>query len=91
MKFSDLNAGSKYVVQGYDGPINSKYGFNYFLKVSEINSDAMFEMWSTNLISEYISNVNPTAKFTFTVHERDNTKYPMIDGYKKVRKFTMLA
>lgn len=91
-KFNDLKAGGTYTVLGFDGPINSKYGTNYVLKVSETNSDLSFELWSTNLLAEYISNVRPPKKFIFTVglNERDGKTYPIIDGYKKERKFTML-
>ena len=91
-KFSDLKAGSTYTVLGFDGPINSNYGTNYVLKVSEANSDESFEIYSTNSIAEYITNVRPTKKFMFTVklNEGDNKLYPIIDGYRKQRKFTML-
>ena len=92
VKFSDLKIGSTYCVQGYDGPNNSKYGITYILKISEINSDISFDIWSTNKLSEYITTFKPTTKFTFTVglNERNNKPYPVIEGYKKERKYTML-
>ena len=30
------------------------------------------------------------TKFTFVVKEKNNTKYPLIENYKKERKFNML-
>ena len=89
-KFNDLAVGNTYVVQGYSDPINSQYGISYILKISELNSSVSFDMFSTNMIAEYISKSRPSNKFTFTVNERNNKKYPVIDGYKKERKFRML-
>jgi hypothetical protein len=58
--------------------------------VSEKDSDDQFEVWSTNLLSEFITTNNVNNKFTFTVNERNNTKYPVIEGYRKARNFKML-
>ena len=73
-------------------PRNSKFGIgiNYILKISKENSNEVFEIFSTNLLAEYIYTVKLDKLFKFTVHERNNTKYPVIDGFKKERKFTML-
>ena len=91
-KFSDLEVGSTYSVYGYSDPRNSKFGIgiNYILKISKENSNEVFEIFSTNLLAEYIYTVKLDKLFKFTVHERNNTKYPVIEGFKKERKFTML-
>jgi len=89
-KFNDLKSGSTYAVQGYEGPKNSKFGFNYILLIKDTNSNEMYEVWSTNLLAEYISQKSPKDKFTFTVQERNGHKYPVIDNYRKPRQFTML-
>lgn len=90
-KFSDLTSDTTYVVHGYDGPINSKFGINYVLLVNEINTDDSFQMWSSNLLAEYITEKNPTDKFKFVVKEKNNTKYPAIEGYIRERKFKILS
>ena len=89
-KFNDLITGQMYAVVGYSDPINSKYGLNYILLVSEQNSTERFEMWTTNLLAEYISNTKPKGKFMFVVNERNGMKYPLIENYKKERTFNML-
>jgi len=89
-KFNDLITGQTYVVVGYSDPINSKYGVNYILLVGEQNSTEHFEIWTTNLLAEYISTINPKRKFTFVVRERNGMKYPLVENYKKERTFNML-
>jgi len=89
-KFSDLVINNTYVVHGYSDPINSKFGTNYILIISEENSNENFEIWSTNSLAEYISNIKSKTKFTFVVKEKNNAKYPLIENYKKERKFNML-
>ena len=89
-KFSDLTVGNTYTVIGYDDPHTSKYGISYILKITEPNSDNMIQIWSKNLLAEYISTQCPDKKFRFTVSEMDNKKYPVIDGYQKARKFRLL-
>jgi hypothetical protein len=90
-KFNDLVINNTYVVHGYSDPINSKFGANYILIISEQNSNENFEIWSTNSLAEYISNIKPMTKFTFVVIEKNDTKYPLIENYKKERKFNMLS
>ena len=75
----------EYVVVGYSDPINSKYGLNYILLVSDQISTERFKMWTTNLLAEYISNKKPKEKFMFVVNERNGMKYPLIENYKKER------
>ena len=58
--------------------------------VSEQNSTERFEMRTTNLLAEYISNEKPKGEFKFVVNERNGVKYPLIENYKKERKFNML-
>ena len=89
-KLNDLITGQMYVVLGYSEPMNSKYGLNYILLVSEQNSTERFEMWTTNLLAEYISNLKPKGKFTFVVYQRNGMKYPLIENYRKERTFNML-
>ena len=89
-KLNDLITGQMYAIVGYSDLINSKYGLNYILLVSEQNSTERFEMWTTNLLAEYISNEKPKGKFTFVVNERNGVKYPLIENYKKERTFNML-
>ena len=89
-KLNDLITGQMYVVVGYSDPINSKYEINYILLVSEDNPNERFEMWTTHLLAEYISNEKPKGKFTFVVNERNGVKYPLIENYKKERAFNML-
>ena len=89
-KLNDLVSGQTYVVVGYSDPINSKYRINYILLVGEQNSTEHFEIWTTNLLAEYISTKKPKGKFTFVVNERNGMKYPLIENYKKERTFTML-
>ena len=89
-KFSDLTTGTTYIVKGYNGPINSAFSNSYILLVTEKDSDVEFEIWSTNLLAQYIKDKSPTDKFTFTVNERNNNKYPVIEGYKKARTFKLL-
>ena len=89
-KLNDLITGQMYVVVGYSNPINSKYGLNYILLVSDQISTERFLMWTTNLLAEYIFNTKPKGKFTFVVNERNGVKYPLIENYKKERKFNML-
>jgi len=89
-KFNDLKTGCTYTVQGYDGPKNSKFGINYILLISDRDSNETYEVWSTNLLADYISQENPKEKFTFTIQERNGQKYPVIENFKKPRKFTML-
>ena len=90
-KFNDLITGQAYTVLGYSDPINSLYGLHYILVVTEQNSTEDFELRSTNLLAEYISSIEPKGKFTFVVNERNKVKYPVIENYKKERKFTMLS
>ena len=82
-KFQDLKVDSTYSVLSFSSPIHSKYGISYIL-----NIDDEFEMWSTNSLAGYISTEKPTKKFNFTVKERKDSKYPVIEGYKK--GFTIL-
>jgi len=89
-KLNDLITGQMYVVVGYSDPINSKYGINYILLVSDQISTERFEMWTTNLLAEYISNEKPKGEFKFVVNERNGVKYPLIENYKKKRTFNML-
>ena len=89
-KLNDLITGQLYVVVGYSEPMSSKYGLNYILLVSEQNSTERFEMWTTNLLAEYISNLKPKGKFTFVVYQRNGMKYPLIENYRKERTFNML-
>lgn len=89
-KFNDLSVSETYEVIGYSGPYNSKYGISYILKISDIKSSVTMEIWSTNLLAKYICNVCPNSKFAFTVSERDNKKYPVINGYNKQREYKML-
>jgi len=89
-KFNDLETGQMYVVVGYSDPINSKYGLSYILLVSDQISTERFEMWSTNLLAEYISDIKPKGKFTFAVYQRNGMKYPLIENYRKDRTFNML-
>lgn len=89
-KFSDLQVSNTYEVAGLSDPYNSKYGISYVLQVVNKETNEAIQIWSTNLLAEYISSVCPNSKFTFTVSERDNKKYPVIDGYKKERKFKIL-
>ena len=91
-KFQDLRVGETYIVQSYYGPYNSRYGISYILNIANAHSsdDSIMQIWSTNLLAEYISKVCSYRKFTFTVHERQNKKYPMIEGYIKQRKFKEL-
>ena len=90
-KFNDLITGQTYTVLGYSDPINSLYGLSYVLIVTGQNSTDQFELRSTNLLTDYISNIEPKGKFTFVVNERNKVKYPVIENYKKERKFTMLS
>ena len=88
---NDLLTGQTYVVVGYSDPINSKYGLNYILLLSEDNPTERFQMWTTHLLAEYISKEKPKGKFTFVVNERNGVKYPLIENYKKERTFNMLC
>jgi len=89
-KLNDLTTNNTYIVQGYSTSVNSKFGNNYILLLCEKDSCDTFEMWSTNSLAEYINTVKPKGTFTFTVNERNNLKYPVIENYKKERNFTML-
>jgi hypothetical protein len=89
-KFNDLVIDNTYVVHGYSDPINSKFGINYILLISEKDSEENFEIWSTNSLAEYIRNIKSGTKFNFVVKEKNNTKYPLIENYRKERKFNML-
>ena len=89
-KLNDLITGQMYVVVGYSDPINFKYGLNYILLVSDQISTERFEMWTTNLLAEYISNEKPKEKFQFVVNERNGMKYPLIENNKKERTFNLL-
>ena len=89
-KFKDLEASHTYCVLGYDGPIKSKYGNTYVLKIKDVKYDSEFQIWSTASLTKYISDNRPTEKFTFIVKEKNDIKYPMIEGVTKERKFIML-
>ena len=88
-KFSELTTNTTYIVKGYEA-INSQFSTSYIMLISEKDSDVEFEVFSTNLLSEYIKENNPSDKFMFTVNERNNNKYPVIEGHKKPRNFKML-
>ena len=88
-KFNDLVVGNTCVVLGCSDQYNSKYGINYILLLKDTATDEKINVWSTNLLAKYISNEKPDKKFTFQVGERDNKKYPIIDGYRTQIKFNM--
>jgi len=89
-KFQTLELNQKYQVKKYDGPFKTDYGDYYILLVSEEQSDETFELYATKLLTQYITETMTTKKFSFIVKEKKGNKYPVIEGYSKERKWTVL-
>ena len=81
-KLSDLDIGGVYRVLGYL-PFNGQFGDTYIIKCKASHSDEIFEMFATKLIASYISQYNPTDKFTFVVKRNSKKDYMFaeISGY----------
>jgi len=90
VKFQSLKTNAKYTVLGHSNEYTSKYGVSYNLKVQKEGSNESFELWSTNLLTRYISEVEPKQKFSFTIKKKDGKKYPYIEGYNTVKIVHML-
>ena len=60
------------------------------MKVKNITSGDIFEVWSNKFLATYIKETNPERSFKFTVEINDKgIKIPVIDGYDN-GKFTIL-
>ena len=95
-KFKFLKVNQKYEVMKIDGPFPSNYKKDdknknfYVLLISEFGSKETFTVYSTNMIAEYIDGRKTKGKFNFIVKEKNGTKYPVIEGYSKERKWIVL-
>src|SRR2546426_11069044 len=92
-RMSELKVHYIYTVHGYSEIKPYNFGEYCILKVSEEDSDDIFEIWSTSLLVSYIKEVKPTGKFIFMVKKRNKIKYPFIENYTNTNftnNFTML-
>jgi len=90
-KFQTLELDQKYEVICYTEPIKGLYGGDYYiLRVSEEQSDEIFELCATLLLCKYIKERKSTGKFRFIVNENKGNKYPFIEGYSKERKWIVI-
>ena len=91
-KFKFLKVNQKYEVWGIDGPFpsNDKNKNFYVLLISEFGSKETFTVYSTNMLAEYIDGRKSKKKINFTVAEKNGKKYPIIEGYRKRRNWTVL-
>jgi hypothetical protein len=89
-KFQSLELEQEYQVQSYADPFITKFGESMILLVSEEGSDETFELYATKLLLQYIKEKKPKKHFTFTVKEKNCTKYPFIEGYSQERKWNNL-
>jgi hypothetical protein len=92
-KFKFLKVNQKYEVREINGPFPSKYDKNknfYVLLISEFGSKETFTVYSTNMLAEYIDGRKSKKKINFTVAEKNGVKYPIIEGYRKRRNWTVL-
>jgi len=63
---------------------------NYVLLVCEQNSGETFEVWSANLLADYIGGVEPGGRWTFVVGGGNNVKCPVVGNHGKGGDFGML-
>ena len=90
IKFQELEDDTIYKVKEFSDPIIGKYGTSYVMKVKNITSGDIFEVWSNKFLATYIKETNPERSFKFTVKINDKgIKIPVIDGYDN-GKFTIL-
>jgi hypothetical protein len=89
-KFQDLKLDREYQVHQYSELFTTTYGESIILLVSKEESDKTFEVYATKLIVQYIKEIKPKRKFTFTVKEHNDKKYPSIEGYNQERKWRSL-
>ena len=81
VKFQSLELDQTYQVQQYDKIYKTPYGDSCILLVSEEKSEEPFELFATKLLTKYIQTEKRKKKFYFTVKEKNDNKYPVIEGY----------
>ena len=92
-KFQTLKPDQTYEVKSYTEPIRGKFGDYRILLVSKMGSKESFELFSTQLLINYIDKIETdklVKKFNFIVKERNGKKFPFLEGYSIERKWIVL-
>jgi hypothetical protein len=90
-KFQTLKLNQKYQVNAYTESFRTEFGESRILLISEDGSDEAFEVYATKLLLRYVNEMQKkNERFSFTVKEKKEVKYPYIEGYSIERKWIEL-